>query len=130
MQAIWDVIIHTYAFLAVIPVVPFLIIYFVHNTVTGDKKKALRLSMDITTPLLILCVAALFNDIFDKTFGFYGILLFMLIGWGLLGNLQFRTKGKLDMKRITRAVWRVGFFVMGVMYVLLMVIAIGQRLFT
>lgn len=43
-----------------------------------------------------------------------------------MGNLQHRTKGALDIKRITRAVWRLSFFMMSVMYILLMLIGIGQ----
>ncbi|GGG10332.1 DUF3397 domain-containing protein [Paenibacillus abyssi] len=130
MQWLWESITQAYAFLAVIPVVPFALIYFGYSAYVGDRKKAFRIAMDITMALLIGCVAVLFNHIFNSSFGFYGILLLMLIGGGLLGNLQYRTKGKLDMKRIIRAVWRVGFFIMSVMYILLMAIGIGKSFWT
>ncbi|CAH1213883.1 hypothetical protein PAECIP111893_03728 [Paenibacillus plantiphilus] len=130
MQLIWESIKHVYASLAVIPIVPFLLIYFGYGAYSGDRKKAFRLAMDVTTVLLIGCVAVLFNRIFDSSFGLYGIILIMLLGGGLLGNVQYRSKGNVDMKRVARAIWRMGFFLMGVFYILLMCIGIGSSLFT
>ncbi|RXZ77122.1 DUF3397 domain-containing protein [Paenibacillaceae bacterium] len=126
MQWFWDSAKYFYASLALIPVVPFILVYLGSSAVTGNRKKAIRNAMDVTTALLIGCVAVLFNLIFGSSFGFYGILLIMLIGGGLLGNLQYRSKGVLDIKRVTRAVWRVGFFAMGFFYILLMLIGIGK----
>ncbi|MFC4808274.1 DUF3397 domain-containing protein [Paenibacillus sp. GCM10023250] len=130
MGWIWESIKHVYALLAVIPVVPFLLVYFGYAAVSGDRKKAFRLAMDVTTALLIGCVAVLFNDIFDSGFGLYGILLILLLGGGLLGNLQVRSKGSLDLRRVARAIWRLGFFLMSVCYVILMFVGIGISLFT
>ncbi|QHT60336.1 DUF3397 domain-containing protein [Paenibacillus lycopersici] len=129
MQWIWESFKHIYALLAVLPAIPFLLVYFGYAAVTGDRKKAFRLAMDVTTALLIGCVAVLFNRIFDSSFGLYGILLILLLGGGLLGNAQYRLKGKLDMSRIMRAIWRLGFFLMSFCYVILMFIGIGKSLF-
>lgn len=126
MQVLWESAKQVYAFLAVIPVVPFVLIYLGYSAYFGDRKKAFRLAMDSTTLLLIGCVTVLFNRIFGSSFGFYGILLVLLIGAGLLGNLQYRTKGRLDAKRILRAVWRISFFVMSMLYIVLMILGIGQ----
>jgi len=126
MGAIWDVIKQLYAYMAVIPVVPFLLVYFASLAYARDKKKAFRLAMDVTTVLLIGSVAGLFNNVFGSSFGFFAIALVMLLGAGLLGNMQYRTKGEVNVKRIVRAVWRIGFFVMGFFYLLLMAIGMGQ----
>ncbi|BBH21237.1 hypothetical protein Back11_25820 [Paenibacillus baekrokdamisoli] len=130
MLWIWESIKHVYAFLAVIPIVPFLLIYFGFGAYTGDRKKAFRTAMDVTTALLIGCVAVLFDRLFNSSFGLYGILLVFLLGAGLLGNVQYREKGMINVKRITMVIWRVGFFVMGLFYVILMFIGIGRSLFT
>ncbi|MFC4103927.1 DUF3397 domain-containing protein [Paenibacillus xanthanilyticus] len=129
MQWIWEIIKHVYAVLAVIPVVPFVLVYFGLGAFTGDRNRALRTAMDVTTVLLVGCVAVLFNVIFSSSFGFYGIMLVLLLGAGLLGNVQYRKRGAVDVKRIARAIWRLGFFVMGVFYVLLMCIGIGKSVF-
>lgn len=122
MQWFWQSIIHAYAFLAVVPIVPFILILLIYKAVTGDKKKAVRLAMDVTTALLIGCVAVLFNHTFNSGFGIFAILLLMLIGGGLIGNLQYRSKGAVDVMRVTRAVWRLSFFIMSVLYIVLMII--------
>ncbi|ANY69963.1 hypothetical protein BBD42_28260 [Paenibacillus sp. BIHB 4019] len=130
MGIIWESIKHFYAYMAVIPVIPFLLIYFGYGAIIQDRKKAFRLAMDVTTALLIGCVAVLLDSLFNNSFGLYGILLFMLIGGGLLGNAQFRKRGSVNVKRIFRAVWRLGFFTMSMLYLLLMFIAIGQSIFS
>ncbi|MCM3746328.1 DUF3397 domain-containing protein [Paenibacillus pasadenensis] len=118
-----------YALLAVVPFVPFALVYGISRWLTGDSKKAFRQAMDVTTVLLIGCVAVLFNRIFSNSFGLYGILLLMLLGGGLLGNMQYRKRGRIESGKLFRAVWRTGFFVMGVMYILLMTAGITQHMF-
>ncbi|RAP76669.1 DUF3397 domain-containing protein [Paenibacillus montanisoli] len=130
MQWIWESIKHVYAFLAVLPIIPFLLVYFGYGAITGDRKKAFSTAMDVTTALLIGCVEVLFNRIFHSSFGMYGILLIMLLGGGLLGNVQYRMKGSINVKRILRAIWRLGFFLMSICYVILMFIGIGKSFLT
>lgn len=127
---IWESIKHAYAFLAVIPIIPFAIILFGYGAFIQDRKKAFRLAMDITTALLIGCVAVLFDYLFSSKFGIYGILLFMLLGGGLLGNAQFRKRGAIDAKKIFRTVWRLSFFTMSVLYIVFMCIGIGKMVLT
>ncbi|QHW30391.1 DUF3397 domain-containing protein [Paenibacillus rhizovicinus] len=130
MQWIWESFKHIYAILAVLPVIPFLLVYFGYAAFTGDRKKAFRMAMDVTTALLIGCVAVLFNRVFNSHFGLYGIMLVLLLGGGLLGNVQYRVKGNLNMPRIMRAIWRLGFFLMSFCYIILMMIGLGKSLFT
>ena len=130
MEMIWESIKHAYAFLAVIPIIPFAIILFGYGAIIQDRKKAFRLAMDITTALLIGCVAVLFDSLFSSKFGIYGILLFMLLGGGLLGNAQFRKRGAIDAKKIFRTVWRLSFFTMSLLYILFMCIGIGKMVLT
>lgn len=130
MEMIWESIKHAYAFLAVIPIIPFGIILFGYGAFIQDRKKAFRLAMDITTALLIGCVAVLFDYLFSSKFGIYGILLFMLLGGGLLGNAQFRKRGAIDAKKIFRTVWRLSFFTMSVLYIVFMCIGIGKMVLT
>lgn len=130
MELIWESIKHAYAFLAVIPIIPFAIILFGYGAIIQDRKKAFRLAMDITTALLIGCVAVLFDYLFSSKFGIYGILLFMLLGGGLLGNAQFRKRGVVDAKKIFRTVWRLSFFTMSLLYIVFMCIGIGKMVLT
>ncbi|EXX91851.1 hypothetical protein BG53_13960 [Paenibacillus darwinianus] len=128
MAALWDSVTQLYAYMAVVPIVPFALVYIGYAAFAKDKKRALRMAMDVTTALLIGSVTVLFNLIFGSSFGFYGILLILLLGAGLLGNLQYRKRGSVNLGRIVRAVWRLGFFVMGAFYLLFLAIAVGQTI--
>lgn len=110
--------------LSVIPIVPFLIIYFIGSGLKKEKRKTFLLAMDVTTIFLLLSVSAIFNIIFSSGFGFYLILLIVLISAGLIGGAQNRLKGKVDGKRLFRAVWRLTFFFMSVSYILFMFVGL------
>ncbi|BCG60255.1 DUF3397 domain-containing protein [Paenibacillus sp. URB8-2] len=107
--------------LSVMPVLPFLLVYYISVALGRGKKPALQLAMDVTTVFLLFSVSALFNNLFQNGFGFYLILLLVLISAGLIGGAQNRIKGRVDGKRLLRAVWRLGFLVMGTGYVIFMV---------
>jgi hypothetical protein len=110
--------------LSLIPIVPFFIVYFIGRRLKKDKKKTFMLAMDVTTFFLLLSVSALFNNLFNNGFGFYLILLIVLISTGLIGGAQNRLKGKVDGKRLFRAVWRLSFFFMSVGYLLFMFVGL------
>lgn len=120
MGTVWKPLVDVYAALAAFPVIPFIFVYFVERYRTGDKKRAFRLAMDVTTAFLLGCVGFMLNRRIGSSLGLYFILLLMLIGAGLIGNAQTRLRGKIDVSKIFRAIWRLSFFAMAVLYVLLM----------
>jgi hypothetical protein len=120
MQAVGEVIAYLYKFLAVLPFIPFALVYWIAVRRGREKQAAVRLAMDITNLFLVGIVASRLNDRMDSGFGLYLILLFMLICAGLIGGAQNRKRGKIDPFKIFRAVWRLSFFALAVLYVLLM----------
>lgn len=122
MSWFWEVVTGTYKIFAAMPFIPFFIIYFIGIRRGKDRKQSLRLAMDITTLFLIGIVSALLSTLTGSSIGFFVILLVMLIGAGLIGNAQTRVRGSIDPSRIFRAVWRLAFFALAVLYVLLMTI--------
>ncbi|KHL93527.1 hypothetical protein QW71_22790 [Paenibacillus sp. IHB B 3415] len=115
---------NSFGVLSVIPIVPFLIVYFAGIGLKQEKRKTFLLAMDVTTLFLLLSVSGLFNTIFHSNFGFFLILLIVLISAGLIGGAQNRLKGTVDGKRLLRAVWRLSFFFMGASYVLFMIVGL------
>ncbi|RUT47945.1 DUF3397 domain-containing protein [Paenibacillus anaericanus] len=111
------------AVLSIVPFIPFLLVYFIHFYFQRDKKAAIKLAMDVTTLFLILSVSALFNNVFNSGFGLYLIVLILLIVGGLIGGAQNRLKGKVDAKRLFRAVWRLAFAGTGIAYIILFLIS-------
>lgn len=106
--------------LSMLPFFPFLIVYYGMVYFKKSKKMALHTAMDVTTIFLIAAVAALFNNAFQSGFGVYLILILLLIALGLIGSAQTRIKGKINYKRMMRALWRMAFVVMGFSYIVLM----------
>ncbi|MFC5467151.1 DUF3397 domain-containing protein [Cohnella suwonensis] len=123
MGAIWHALVQSYAFIATVPVIPFLLVYFV-GARGGDRKAAVRLAMDVTTIFLIGFVAGALNTRLHSNFSLYFILLVMLVGGGLIGNAQNRLRGKVDAGKLFRAVWRLSFFCLVPVYLLLMLLEI------
>jgi len=104
--------------LIVVPFIPFFLVYFIVIRKGNSRKQAIELAMDVTTFFLIFSVSALFNIIFQSKFGFYLILLLLLIAAGLIGSAQNRWKGRVNGKRLVRAVWRLGFVALSAGYLL------------
>lgn len=124
MNGFVNVLIHIYAFSAAVPFLWFFVLWVAGYIWKRDGKRATKLAMDVTTALLIGSVSILFEQVFGSGFGFFLILLFFLIGYGLLGNFQYRAKGKINHRRIVRILWRVGFLILSVLYVLLLLIGL------
>ncbi|MDF2721669.1 MAG: hypothetical protein K0Q59_1344 [Paenibacillus sp.] len=116
--------IHIYAFSAAVPFLWFFILWIGLYLWHKDGKRATKLSMDITTLLLIGSVSMMVKDIFGSSFGFFLILLFFLIGYGLIGNFQYRMRGKMNHLRIIRLLWRLGFLLLSAAYLLFMLIGL------
>ncbi|WP_322905062.1 DUF3397 domain-containing protein [Paenibacillus campi] len=113
-------------FLSLLPFIPFIATYVIASLRKRTKKQVLGIAMDVTTPFLYISVAALFNTIFNSRLGFYLFLLILLLALGLIGSAQNRLKGKVDVQRLFRAVWRLSFFFLSLGYIVLLVIAILQ----
>ena len=127
---IWDLIKYTFTSLATFPIIPFLIAFFGYGIFQPDRKKVVRLSMDITTIFLIFNISALFNKIFNSQFGLYLILIVMLICAGLLGNALYRKHGQLLWKRVLRVIWRLTFFITVLLHIIFMLIILINMAFT
>lgn len=122
MSWFWEFVTGTYKILSAMPFIPFFIVYLIGIRSGKDRKHSLRLAMDITTLFLVGIVSALLSTLTGSSIGFFVILLVMLVGAGLIGNAQTRVRGSIDPSRIFRAVWRLSFFALAVLYVLLMTI--------
>ncbi|MCR8655990.1 DUF3397 domain-containing protein [Paenibacillus endoradicis] len=126
----WDFIRNIFSGIAIIPIFPFIIVFLGYGAFVKDRKKAIRVAMDVSTIFFIPCVAALFNELFNSEFGIYGILLVMIIGGGLLGNMHYRKDGIIPWKKILRVVWRITFFATAFLYIIFIIVMLLQLAFT
>ncbi|MFD2612789.1 DUF3397 domain-containing protein [Paenibacillus gansuensis] len=119
-----------FGMMAVVPVIPFAAAWLIGYGIVKNRKQAAGIAMDITTLFLIAAVAALFNRLFSSGFGFYGILLFLLLSAGLIGSAQNRIKGKVNVPKLSRALWRMSFLVLSFFYILFMIWGISKQILT
>ncbi|WP_306432949.1 DUF3397 domain-containing protein [Paenibacillus sp. J23TS9] len=124
-----DLLKNSFIFLSILPFFPFLLVYFIHYWWKHNKKTSLKLAMDVTTLFLIISVSALFNLTFDSRFGFYLILLLLLIAIGLIGSAQNRLKGRIDVQKMAKLIWRMSFIIMSFSYLLFTVIGFLKYIF-
>lgn len=106
-----------------LPFVSFLIILIVFSFFL-PKNKAFLFAIDLTNILLIISITAMYRMSFDSRMGVWWILLLYLILAGLLGGLQARLRGSVDIRRLIKAVWRLGFFVLSIVYLVYLVLGI------
>ncbi|MFC5403044.1 DUF3397 domain-containing protein [Cohnella soli] len=121
---IWHALVQAYAFIATVPVIPFLIVYFISLARGLDRKSSIQLAMDVTTVFLIGFVAGMLNTRLHSSFTLYFIILVMLVAGGLIGSAQNRLRGKVDAGKLVRAVWRLTFFCLVPLYLILMLLEI------
>ncbi|WP_025853438.1 DUF3397 domain-containing protein [Paenibacillus ehimensis] len=126
MSALFGWLQQLYTFLALVPFVAFFIVWVTVYYYTKDKRRATHLSMDITTLFLIGSVAFMSRNLFDSGMLLWTIVLLFLVAAGLLGNMQNRLKGKIDLIKIARTLGRLGFVLLAACYVLLLFIGIGK----
>ncbi|MEK8129703.1 DUF3397 domain-containing protein [Paenibacillus filicis] len=129
MNVIWNLLHQLYTLLALVPFVAFFITWFIVYRMTGDKRRATHLSMDITTLFLIGSVGFISRNLFGSAFLLWMIILLFLVAAGLLGSMQTRMKGRVNLMKITRTLSRLGFLILTACYVLLLVVGIGTYMF-
>lgn len=84
----------------------------------------MKLAIDVTTVFLVASVAGLYNVIFSSEMGIYLLLLIYLLTAGLIGGFMYRKQGQVDVLKLLRAIWRISFLILSVVYILLIIIGI------
>lgn len=124
-----DVLVNLYALLGTVPFLLFPLAGLTAYLIVKDRKKAVRFAADFTMFFLIGSVSVVYDELFGTTVkGFWLVLLLMLLLTGLLGNLQNRVRGKLNPDKLFRAVWRIGFLILAVAYLLMLIIGIIKQM--
>lgn len=130
MQFIWNLLQSVFAAAAIVPFVTFVILHIILTRYMNDKKRAKSLTIDITTALLIISVSAMFNVIFSPAInGIWIIVLAFLVAFGLAGGAQTRNRGQVNLSKTFRMIWRIGFLLLSVLYILFLLIGIVQSFY-
>lgn len=120
---------NTYAAMAILPFLSFILVWLVCYLVVKNKKKSTKIAVDGTTLFLWGAVYILCKMVLSSVLLFWLIVLFLLILSGLIGWGQNQKRGSIDSWKIFRIVWRIAFLPLAVSYLLLILAGIVQYLF-
>lgn len=123
-----DMTINVIAILITVPFVPMLILYFITKTITGHQQKAVHVAVNWTTFLYIISSLTMFYIIFGQMFIGIFLIIFLLL-FTLLVIAQWRIKTEINFVRTFKIFWRVCFIVFFILYVVLVLIGIVERMF-
>ncbi len=129
MEWVKSFLVYLITFLTVAPFVFFFGMWFVFYLVKKNKKKSTELAMDVTTFVLIISVSFMSYAIFNSSLGFWIIILLILLSAGFIGNVQNRIRGKIDLLKIYKVVWRISFVVLIGLYVIFLITGIIKNTF-
>ena len=118
-----DFLINTYALLATIPFISFFFIYYLLIFSKQEKKKALNLTINITSILFISAVSGQIDYIFNIKHGIWYSLLGILLITAIIGLLQWKIKGKFDYLRLAKAITRLSFVSFGFLYFIFFIVS-------
>jgi hypothetical protein len=113
-----------YKALAYIPHLTFIVMLFIIYFINNDKKKSTQWAIDITTVLLLGTVAMQMQKLFNSWFGFWFMLLIILLVTGFIGRQQNNIRGFVHFPRILKILSRIGFVVLSFFYVILLLISL------
>jgi hypothetical protein len=122
--ALIDFFVGIYKVLAYIPLLTFLVIWFLIYYLKRDKKFSTGIAIDITTVLLLGKVSMQLHQLFGSWFGFWFMLFIILLVTGLIGRQQNDLRGSIHLPRIMKIMSRIGFVVLSFFYVVLLIISL------
>lgn len=126
-RLVGNLIADLFATVVTLPVLGWILIYVFTLKMTGSKKRAVRLSADLTTFFFIFSVYFISHEIWHVFFGWLIIailaitlLFFAYLRWSLMEDLVI--------KKIIKAMWRFNFLFFGLAYFVLFLYGIFTRL--
>ncbi|MGD9678747.1 MAG: DUF3397 family protein [Vulcanibacillus sp.] len=117
-----DYIVKLYALLATVPIISFLLFAFIINFFIKSKKSSMIYSIYLTNILLISCVSAQINILFNFSYSFIIVLVLIIIIITSLAFLQFKIRGKISYTKLLTSASKLFFILFNTIFFILFVI--------
>src|SRR5690625_751664 len=111
------------AILATVPVITFLVLFFIFKARTKKTTRSIQLAADFSALFFIISVSTLFYILFENHFIPWIVVSYLIVLLIVL-FYQYVKKEEIIINRALRIVWRIGFIMMFMLYVLLFLLAI------
>lgn len=118
-----------FATVVTVPVLGWVVIYWITLKWTGRKQRAFRLASDVTTILLMFSVYYFSREIWHVSL--LWLVLIVFFGSAILFSvLQWKRSEDLYLKRIIKSTWRFNFLIFSAAYVVLFFYGVVDTLVT
>ncbi|MFT4416117.1 DUF3397 domain-containing protein [Fredinandcohnia humi] len=117
------------ATIVTIPLLGFILIYFISRAIVKNNRKSFFLSVDITTAFFIIAVHYLLLVIVGKNM-LWLIILLLLLSILLFAYINWRKNQEIQTVKTLKRFWRFTFLLSLCTYFLLLVIGLIQRILT
>ena len=111
------------AILATVPVITFLVLFFIFKARTKKTIRSIQLAADFSALFFIISVSTLFYILFENHFIPWIVVSYLIVLLIVL-FYQYVKNEEIIINRALRIVWRIGFIMMFMLYVLLFLITI------
>ncbi|QFT88768.1 hypothetical protein FIU87_08935 [Bacillus sp. THAF10] len=111
-----------------IPIIALFLFYTLAKFITKNNKKAFHLAIDGTTFFFILAVHFLLVIIWNQTM-LWVVMIILLFSAFLVVLANYIVKQEIELKRVIKGFWRLNFLMFFVVYSLLSVFGILQRVY-
>lgn len=104
------IISYIFACLVTLPILTWFILNFILNYLLKNKRRAFRISTDVSTFFAIIDVYLLINQIWSISL-MWLLVLFVLLSGVAFTFIYWRGQHEFDSKKIIRSVWRFNFLI-------------------
>ncbi|GIN83808.1 hypothetical protein J6TS2_01940 [Heyndrickxia sporothermodurans] len=114
------------AILITVPLVGYLLSFIIVKQVTKNHRKAVAISIDITTFILIVSVHFMIKAIWNHSFLWLIFLIMLLLALSFVIIYRF-LRNEIEYVRIFRGYWRLNFILFFIMYFVLLIFGLTSR---
>ncbi|SEP55123.1 DUF3397 domain-containing protein [Piscibacillus halophilus] len=111
------------ALLATVPYATFFVIFYISKKITNQATRSTKLAADWSSLFFILAVNALLFLIFDYSFLIWFLVMYM-VAMIIVITIQWRNEIDVNFRMAFRVVWRAGFILLAISYIVLLPIGI------
>lgn len=123
MTAFFSSIIATFV---TIPLLGYIIIFIISKLLTKKHRKSVRIALDVTTLLLIICVHYMIIAIWEKSL-LWLILIILLLTASVFVVLHWKIKHEIVLIKVYKGFWRFNFLLFSFLYIVLLIYGLVVR---
>lgn len=117
------------ATLVTVPLIALYVVYFIAVKASRNKMLSFKFAVDVTVVLFIVSVYFLFLEIWSVRTGGW-MILFILLTAVLFTFFHWKNHDDIHIRKVLKGVWRFQFVVFLVLYFLLLIYGMADRIMT